>query len=103
MNAAAHLDIFPHYTFDTLQALFGSFDGQKFEAITPTAKARHSQKYFGKGRGVVAYTLLSNHIPIQSEVIGAHKHESYYAFDIWYKNISLMYQHLIAQTRLQWR
>ena len=87
-NAATQLDIFPHYTFDALQGLYGALDGQKFEAMTPTAKARHSRKYFAKGRGVVAYTLLSNHIPIESELIGAHEHESYYAFDIWYNNIS---------------
>lgn len=90
VNAASTLDIFSHYTFDNLQALFGALDGQKFEAMTPTAKARHSRKYFAKGRGVVAYTLLSNHIPIQSEVIGAHEHESSFVFDIWYKNTSLL-------------
>lgn len=87
-NAATQLDIFPYYTFDALQGLYGALDGQKFEAITPTAKARHSRKYFAKGRGVVAYTLLSNHIPIESELIGAHEHESYFVFDIWYNNIS---------------
>ena len=53
-NSASKLDIFPHYTFDDLQGLYGALDGQKFEAITPTAKARHSRKYFAKGRGVVA-------------------------------------------------
>lgn len=90
VDAASNLDIFPHYTFDNLQALFGALDGQKFEAMTPTAKTRHSRKYFAKGRGVVAYTLLSNHIPIQSEVIGAHEHESSFVFDIWYKNTSLI-------------
>ena len=90
VNEAALLDIFPHYTFDHLQALFGAFDGQKFEAMTPTTKARHSQKYFAKGKGVVAFTLLSNHLPIQSEVIGPYEHESYFGFDIWYKNISLI-------------
>ena len=45
-----------------------------------------SKKYFGKGKGVVAYTLLANHIPLQVELIGANEHESYFAFDIWYNN-----------------
>jgi len=65
-------------------------DGQKYEAITPTAKARYSRKYYKKGRGVVAYTLLSNHVPIQTEIIGAHEHESHFVFDIWYGNTSLI-------------
>ena len=86
-NAIARLGIFPHYSFD-LEVLYGSVDGQKFEAADPTLKARHSRKYFGKGKGIVAYTLLANHIPLQSEVIGAHEHESYYVFDICYHNTS---------------
>ena len=88
-NAMTRLSIFPLYTFDR-DILYGSFDGQKYETITPTAKARYSRKYYKKGRGVVAYTLLSNHIPIQGEIIGAHEHESYFAFDVWYKNTSLI-------------
>ena len=30
----------------------------------PTVKARHSRKYFGRGKGIVAYTLLANHVPL---------------------------------------
>lgn len=86
-NKAMSLSIFPHYD---LHDLFGALDGQKFEAITPTAKARYSRKYFKKGKGVVSYTLLAHHIPIQSELIGAHEHESYFVFDSWYKNTSLI-------------
>src|SRR5919106_871148 len=86
-NAIAELSIFPHYSFD-LEVLYGSVDGQKFEAADPTLKARHSRKYFGKGKGVVAYTLLVNHVPLQSEMIGANVHESYYVFDICYHNTS---------------
>lgn len=88
-NKIAQLPIFPYYTFDA-DILFGSVDGQKFEALTPTAKARNSKKYFKKGRGIVAYTLLSNHVPLMNELIGAHEHESYYAFDAWYGNHSLI-------------
>jgi hypothetical protein len=38
----------------------GAVDGQKFGVERPTVKARHSRKYFGRGKGVVAYTLLCN-------------------------------------------
>ncbi len=86
-NAIGKLSIFPHYNIDPT-LLYGSVDGQKFEAETPTAKARYSRKYFNKGRGVVAYTLLSNHIPVQCELIGANEHESHFVFDIWYRNTS---------------
>jgi TnpA family transposase len=88
-NAITHLSIFPHYTFD-LDVLYGSLDGQKYETVTPTARARYSRKYYKKGRGVVAYTLLSNHVPIQCELIGAHEHESHFVFDIWYGNTSII-------------
>ncbi len=94
-NAISRLPIFPHYTFD-LEDLFGAYDGQKFEMTTPTAKARHSRKHFKKGCGVVAYTLLSNHVPIQCELIGAHEHESYFAFDLWYNNTSLIKPNILT-------
>lgn len=81
----AKMPIFPYYTLD-MAILYGGVDGQKFEVARPTLKARRSKKYFKKGKGVVAYTLLVNHIPLQTELIGAHEHESYFAFDIWYNN-----------------
>ena len=83
----AGLAIFPHYSFD-LEVLYGSVDGQKFETADPTIKSRYSRKYFGKGKGVVAYTLLANHTALQTYLIGAHEHESYYVFDICYHNTS---------------
>ena len=36
----------------------------------------------------MAYTLLANHIPLQTELIGAHEHESNSVFDIYYHNTS---------------
>lgn len=30
----------------------------------PTVKARNARKYFGRGKGVVAYTLLCNHLTL---------------------------------------
>jgi len=86
-NFIAGLTIFPHYLFD-LEVLYGSVDGQKFEAADPTIKARYSHKYFGRGKDVVAYTLLANHVALQAELIGAHERESYYVFDICYHNTS---------------
>jgi TnpA family transposase len=84
-NAIAELPIFPYYSLD-LMTLYSCVDGQKYETERPTAKARHSRKYWGKGRGVVAYTLLANHIPLQGKIIGAHEHESYFVFDIYQSN-----------------
>ena len=84
-NAIKELPIFPFYSID-LALLFSGVDGQKYAVKYETAKARHSKKYFGKVKGVVAYTLLSCHIPLQLDLIGAHEHESYYVFDIWYNN-----------------
>jgi len=86
-NFIGGLSIFPQYSFG-LEALYGSIDGQKFEAANPTVKARYSKKYFGRGKGVVAYTLLANHVPLQTELIGAHEHESNFVFDICYHNTS---------------
>ncbi len=63
-------------------------DGQKFGVERPTVKARYSRKYFGRGKGVVAYTLLCNHVPLQGWLIGAHEFEAHHVFDVWYHNTS---------------
>lgn len=86
-NAIAALPIFPYYSFD-LNTLYGAVDGQKFGVERPTVKARYSRKYFGRGKGVVAYTLLCNHVPLNGYVIGAHNYEAHHVFDIWYRNTS---------------
>lgn len=86
-NDIADMSIFPYYSLD-IAVLYGGVDGQKYEVANPTIKAKNSKKYFKKGKGVVAYTLLASHIPLQVELIGAHEHESYFAFDIWYNNTS---------------
>jgi TnpA family transposase len=51
-NATARLPIFRH--FDIGEAVRSSSDGQRFEAAIPTINARHSAKYFGQKKGVVA-------------------------------------------------
>ena len=86
-NFIVGLPIFPYYSID-MDALYGSVDGQKFATGRPTLKARHSRKYFGKDRGVVAFTLLANHVALQTELLGANQHESYWVFDICYNNTS---------------
>jgi TnpA family transposase len=86
-NAIATLPIFPYYSFD-LGALYGAVDGQKFGVERPTVKARYSRKYFGRGKGVVAYTLLCNHVPLNGYLIGAHEYEGHHVFDVWYRNTS---------------
>ena len=86
-NGISRMSIFPSYSFD-LEVLYGGVDGQKFEAETPTIKTRYSKKYFRKGKGIVAYTLLANHVPLQTELISANEHESYFLFDIWHNNTS---------------
>lgn len=74
-NQIAQLSIFPYYAFD-LEVLYGSVDGQKFEVSDPTIKARHSRKYFGRGKGVVAYTLLG---PVNTNVLMRYfSHEKHY-------------------------
>lgn len=83
-NYIATLPIFQHYMIDT--QLHSSSDGQKFETAIPTFNARYSPRYFGLKKGVVAYTLIANHVPINARVIGAHEHESHYVFDILFNN-----------------
>ena len=94
-NAISKLKIFPYYSLD-LELLYSSVDGQKFELESPNIKARYSRKYLREGQGVSAYTILSNHIPLQCELIGTHEHESYFVFDIWYNNSSSIIPEVIT-------
>jgi TnpA family transposase/uncharacterized protein YdeI (YjbR/CyaY-like superfamily) len=86
-NAIAKLPIFEHYNLD-VGALHASADGQKFEAQRATFKARYSKKYFGLNKGLVNYSLVVNHVPVNAKLIGANEHESHYAFDIVFNNTS---------------
>lgn len=83
-NAIVNLPIFHHY--DLGDTLHSSSDGQRFETRIPTFNARHSSKYFGLKKGVVAYTLIANHIPITARIIGADEHESHFVFDVLFNN-----------------
>ncbi|CAD5736026.1 transposase [Escherichia coli] len=53
-------------------------------------KARHSRKYFGRGKGLVAYSLLCNHIPINGYLIDSNDYEGHHGFNIWYRNTSVV-------------
>jgi TnpA family transposase len=83
-NAIAELPIFRHY--DIGEALHSSSDGQKFESQIRTINARHSPKYFGLKKGIVSYTLIANHVPVNARIIGANEHESHYVFDLLFNN-----------------
>lgn len=83
-NATAELPMFHHY--DVGERVHSSSDGQKFETKIPTVNARHSPKYFGLKKGVVSYSLVANHIPINAKIIGADEHESHYVFDLLFNN-----------------
>src|SRR6266436_7683449 len=83
-NAIAAVTIFRHY--DIANVIHSSSDGQKFETALPTFNARYSPKYFGLNKGVVAYTLVANHVPVNADMIGAHDHESQFVFDLLFNN-----------------
>lgn len=83
----AKLPIFSYYTINE-SAPFGSIDGQKHACRINTFKARFSAKYFRKGKGVSALTLVSNHVPVNTKVISANEYEAHHAFDLLYNNTS---------------
>ena len=83
-NAIAKLPIFRHYDIDEM--IHSSSDGQKFETQIHTIQSRHSPKYFGLKKGIVNYTHVANHVPLNARIIGANEHESHYVFDLLYNN-----------------
>lgn len=85
-NAIAALPIFAYY--DIGDAVHSSSDGQKFETRINTINARYSPKCFGLKKGVVSYSLVANHVPVNAKIIGANDHESHYVFDILFNNTS---------------
>ena len=63
-------------------ALHSSSDGQKFATHINPIHARYSPTYFGLKKGLVSYSLVANHIPINAEIIGANEPESPEVFDL---------------------
>ena len=86
-NAIAKLPIFKYYTINEA-APFGSIDGQKHACRINTFKARFSAKYFRKGKGVSALTLVVNHVPVNTTVNAPNEYEGHFAFDLLYNNSS---------------
>ncbi len=88
-NAISKLPIFKDWNLlDNL--LLASADGQKMLTERETLLARYALKYFGLEKGVVAYSLIANHVPINCLLIGANMHESHHLFDLFYNNSSLI-------------
>ena len=83
-NAISKLSIFRHYDID--DAVHSSSDGQKIETQFSTIRSRHSPKYFGLKKGISQYTLVTNHVPVNTRFFGANEHESHYVFDVLYNN-----------------
>ena len=73
-----------HYDID--EVVHSSSDGQKFETQIHTIRSRHSPKYFGLKKGIVNYTHVANHVPLNARVNGANEHESHYVFDLLHNN-----------------
>lgn len=86
-DAISSLRIFKYWTINE-DAPFGSIDGQKHSCRINTFKARFSSKYFRKGKGVSAMTLVSNHVPLATIVISPNEYEGHFAFDLLYNNTS---------------
>ena len=86
-NAIAKLPIFKYFTINETAPL-SSIDGQKHACRINTFKARFSAKYFRKGKGVSALTLVSNHVPIKTAVISPNEYEGHFAFDLLFNNTS---------------
>lgn len=83
-NATASLPVFHGYDIDDQR--HSSSDGQRIETQIHTINARYSSKYFALKKGVSAYTLVLNHVPLNAKIIGTHEHESHYVFDILHNN-----------------
>jgi TnpA family transposase len=86
-NQIAQLKVFNLWNILPDKLLAG-IDGQKFETRIDTIQARYSPKYFGLNKGIVAFSMVLNHVPVNCKIIGANEHESHYAYDIIYNNTS---------------
>ena len=84
VDEIAEFELFHQY--DINEKVHSSSDGQKFETRFQTINSRYSPKYFGLKKGIVAYTLIANHIPVNARIIGANEHESHYVLDVLFNN-----------------
>lgn len=85
----ADLPIFKHY--NRAENIFhASMDGQKYQTKHETFKSRYSTKYFGLEKGVVSLTMVLNHVPVNTKIIGANEYEGHYLFDMLFNNSSCL-------------
>lgn len=86
-NHIARLSIFKYYNIQE-DKLHASYDGQRFESRFNTISTNFCSKYFGRGKGVSAVSLIANHIPVNAQMMGLNGHESYYLYDLLFNNTS---------------
>lgn len=85
VDEMAQLPMFEYYNIQK-GMVHSSSDGQKFGTLFDTINARYSAKYFGLSKNVPIYTLVTNHIPVNAKVIGAHEYEGHFVLDLLYNN-----------------
>ncbi len=86
-NAIAKLDIFKYYNIQE-DLLHASYDGQRLESRFNTLSTHFSSKYFGRGKGLSAVSLIANHVPVNADIMKPYSHESHYLFDVLHGNTS---------------
>lgn len=87
VNNIAKLEIYKEWSLP-INKLLGGVDGQKYESKYQTIQARHSPKYFGLKKGIVAFNFVVNNAAVNSEIISPNDHESHFLFDVVYNNTS---------------
>jgi TnpA family transposase len=92
MNKTSQLLIFNHYNV-MKNIIHVSSDGQKFDTCLQTFISRYLRKYF-KEKGVSAYTLSINHVPVKTNIIAGH--ESHYLYDILINNSSSIQPNIVS-------
>lgn len=95
VNAIGALPIFTYYNLSDY-GIHASLDGQKVESKYLTVKARYSSKNWSLSKVLVSYTLVPNHVPVNSMIIGANEHESHYVLDILHNNSSNLKIHAVS-------
>lgn len=81
-----NLPIFDGYNLGNKK--HGSSDGTKKNTRRRLLRGRFSRKYFGDGVGMVIMSMILNHIPFVSRIIGANEHESHYVYPMLKMNSS---------------
>lgn len=86
VNEASRLKAYKHFQVRSPGTIHAGADGQKFGVKKQIQQARHSSKYFGKDIGIVAYSLIADHLPINAKTFAPNEHESHFLFDLVFNN-----------------